>query len=98
MDVTVHKMAELLKENDAFEIYYHKKPDGDAVASAYALGIALRACGKKCRFVCHDPVPERYQFMTDLVQDDEMDSSFKRIAVDSVNPKRLGRYAEITMD
>lgn len=49
MDVTISRTAELLKEDDAFEIYYHKKPDGDAVASAYALGIALRACGKQCR-------------------------------------------------
>jgi len=98
VDVTVNRMAELLKENGAFEIYFHKKPDGDAVASAYALGLALRACGKKCRFVCHDPVPERYRFLTDLVWDDELDGGFKRIAVDSVNPKRLGKYAEIPVD
>lgn len=54
----------LIESSESFLIVPHLHPDGDALGSALALALALRQMGKPIvEVVCHDPVPEIYQFL-----------------------------------
>ena len=48
--------AKLLMEHDNIVIFAHRKPDGDAIGSAFALLHALESLGKKARVECADPI------------------------------------------
>jgi phosphoesterase RecJ-like protein len=39
----------------------HVGPDGDALGSITAMGVALRQMGKQATLLCDDPVPERFR-------------------------------------
>jgi len=54
-------IAGVLKERQSFILASHARPDGDAVGSQLALGLALRALGKSVRLVSRDPVPAPYR-------------------------------------
>ena len=49
---------------DSFLLMIHQSPDGDAVASALALGLALKEIGKTVDMVCVDPVPYQFRFLS----------------------------------
>ncbi len=53
----------IFRSSDNFAIIAHFRPDGDAVGSTIALGLALRSLGKTVRLFNEDPVPERYRFL-----------------------------------
>ena len=53
-------VAEALKARQSFILTSHARPDGDAIGSQIALGLALESIGKSVRFVDHDPVPGPY--------------------------------------
>ena len=55
------EIAAALKERQTFILVSHARPDGDAVGSQLALGLALRALGKTVRLVSRDPVPAPYR-------------------------------------
>ena len=58
-EIAAKLLAEPRKE---FLVYFHEKPDGDAVGSAYALVIALQAVGARAAAFCADAaeLAERY--------------------------------------
>ena len=93
MGISLHEMAKKLREYDAFKIYYHKNPDGDAVMSAFALASALQSIGIPCEPVCCDPVPDAYRVMIADLSFQPL-KEYTAIAVDSSNNKRLGKYAD----
>ncbi|GHV48886.1 DHH family phosphoesterase [Clostridia bacterium] len=62
--ISITAAAELISRFQNFVILAHASPDGDAVGSAYALSHALISLGKKVRFLCSDPVPERFSFLS----------------------------------
>lgn len=41
----------------------HIGPDGDAVGSITAVGVALRQMGKHATLLCDDPLPERFSYL-----------------------------------
>jgi len=41
----------------------HARPDGDALGSLLAMGLALEACGKKVTFYNESPIPAAYGFL-----------------------------------
>ncbi len=53
-------VARALRSHDTFLLTSHARPDGDAIGSQIALGLALEALGKRVRFVDRDPVPGPY--------------------------------------
>lgn len=53
-------VAEALRRHGSFILTSHARPDGDAIGSQVALGLALEAAGKRIRFVDRDPVPAPY--------------------------------------
>jgi len=53
-------VAEALRAHTSFLLTSHSRPDGDAIGSQLALGLALEAIGKSVHFVDRDPVPAPY--------------------------------------
>ncbi len=54
------QVAEALKARQSFILTSHARPDGDAIGSQIALGLALETLGKTIRLIDHDPVPGPY--------------------------------------
>lgn len=54
------EVAAALKARQSFILTSHARPDGDAVGSQFALGLALETLGKTIRLIDHDPVPGPY--------------------------------------
>lgn len=56
-------ILDVFRTRDHFALIAHFRPDGDAIGSTIALGLVLRALGKKVCLFNEDPVPERYRFL-----------------------------------
>jgi len=56
-------IAEVLKKSRKVIISGHVMPDGDAVGSVGALGLALKKLGKDVTMALPDPVPEIFSFL-----------------------------------
>lgn len=85
----IKKICDYLTQNDDYLILMHGSPDGDAVGSAYALCRALRALGKKADCACCDPIPSRYSFMLEGVEN--TNHAYRHIlTTDVADPKLLG--------
>src|SRR5208283_3175375 len=56
-------IIDFFKNGDGFLIAIHTSPDGDALGSACALGMALEKLGKRTILVCRDAVPKQYIFL-----------------------------------
>ena len=54
------QVAAALRARQSFILTSHARPDGDAVGSQLALGLALETLGKTIRLIDHDPVPGPY--------------------------------------
>ena len=54
-------VVEAIRARQSFILTSHARPDGDAIGSQIALGLALEALGKTVRFVDRDPAPEPYR-------------------------------------
>ena len=61
MNGSAQAIADALRARRTFALTSHSRPDGDAVGSPLALGLALESIGKTVRFVSHDPVPAPYR-------------------------------------
>jgi phosphoesterase RecJ-like protein len=59
-------MVGFFRNEDGFFIAIHFNPDGDALGSACALGMALEKLGKRSILVCRDVVPQQYTFLPGL--------------------------------
>jgi phosphoesterase RecJ-like protein len=56
-------VTRVIKAKQSFLLLVHHSPDGDAIASSLALGIALKRLAKNVDIVCADPIPEQFQFL-----------------------------------
>lgn len=54
-------VVEAIRARQSFVLTSHARPDGDAIGSQIALGLALEALGKTVRFAGKDPAPEPYR-------------------------------------
>ena len=88
----VADIAHCINTADSLAILTHKQPDGDAVGSSLALGLALVKLGKQVQVACPDPVPDRYQFLpgAETVLTELSGSTQVAVAVDANNWSRLG--------
>jgi len=70
----------------------HIRPDGDAIGSSLALGLALIDAGKQVQVVLADGVPSSYKFLpgTDMVRTKAEGDFDLIISVDSSDLKRVG--------
>ncbi len=87
--VTVEQAAAMLKEADRILILTHQFPDGDTIGSGFALCHALQSLGKQARVICHDDIPEKYEYMVSAVPTPSFEPAFI-CAVDVADRKLLG--------
>lgn len=60
---TLEDVVKFLKEHDNYLLGCHMHPDGDAIGSLLALGLALSEAGKKVQMVLPDGVPMIFKFL-----------------------------------
>ncbi len=87
--------AELVGRHQCVGVISHHRPDGDAVGSTLALGLALMGQGKVVRLFNQDGVPERFAFLEGAELVETLPPAFPPevtllIAVDTGDVKRLG--------
>ncbi len=82
-----------LREVTECTIFMHRRPDGDTVGSAAALGMALKSLGKRVQYACSDEITPRYAYLVDGAEHfDEPRGTL--IAVDIAAPDMAGRFEE----
>jgi len=59
----VRTIIEQLRQRRRFLVVSHTHPDGDAVGSLLATGLALKAMGKTVHLVNASPIPAVYRFL-----------------------------------
>jgi phosphoesterase RecJ-like protein len=93
------QIKEALEKHQDFIITTHIHPDGDGIGSATALIELLRKLGKRCRFVCDGPIPEKFRFLDYYHSFEEyQDSPYKAdalIILDTSQPNRIGRLEKL---
>ncbi|MDW8344301.1 MAG: bifunctional oligoribonuclease/PAP phosphatase NrnA [Verrucomicrobiae bacterium] len=87
-----------LREARSVLVLTHYRPDGDAVGSQLALGLALQRTGKKVSLWNDDPVPAKFRFLPgseQITTPSRQPRAFDVVvAVDSSTWSRLGTAAE----
>jgi phosphoesterase RecJ-like protein len=56
-------IGQIFTQNQRFAVLSHMRPDGDAIGSQLALGIALQRAGKTVFFINEDGLPENLAFL-----------------------------------
>jgi phosphoesterase RecJ-like protein len=59
--MSLNSVVAAIQSRQSFVLTSHARPDGDAIGSQIALGLALEAIGKTVRWVGHDPAPLPYR-------------------------------------
>lgn len=93
------QMLSVLKSANSILLCTHISPDGDAIGSTLAMGLALQAMGKEIVMACADPVPDKLKFLpgadefvtADALADQSFDVAF---AIDAADLGRLGKCQE----
>ena len=90
------EMLSALKQANSVLLCTHAQPDGDAIGSTLALGLALRSLGKQVTFLDADPVPGQMRFLPgaeDFVQPEALkDKVFDAaIAIDTASVELMGK-------
>jgi phosphoesterase RecJ-like protein len=62
---TTDEVVAELRRRSAFVMVSHVKPDGDTLGAGLALGLALRAIGKRVYYFQEDTVPRNLRFLPD---------------------------------
>ncbi len=65
LSATTEEVVAELRARRAFVMVSHVKPDGDTLGAGLALGLALRAMGKRVAYFQQDPVPRNLRFLAD---------------------------------
>lgn len=89
------QLHSLIQKCGTIGVTAHFRPDGDAIGSTLALGLALQSMGKKVYMWNEDGVPARYAFLEGASQiqllPDEVPADMEMlICVDTGDWKRLG--------
>ena len=58
---TVHDVCDAIRAHRHFVVVSHARPDGDAIGSQVAMGLALKTLDKHVRLIGADPVPDIYR-------------------------------------
>jgi len=91
------QVFELFKESKSFLIGSHVNPDGDAIGSMLAIGLALESLGKEVIMFSQDGVPENLSYLkasekiSKTIPDKQFDVG---ILVDVASPDRAGDLFE----
>ena len=90
----LRRIAEEIRGGRSFLISTHQNPEGDAIGSVLALGLALKSLGKDALILTQDPVPEVLAFLPgagEIVHQAPVNRRFDiALAVDCGDRPRLG--------
>jgi len=86
------KIVDEINRAKDIAVYCHTNPDGDALSSLLALGLALESLGKEVKFFCDCPVPDKYKCLkgSDLISLPDKRTYSLAISVDCASIDRLG--------
>ncbi len=65
VSATTEQVVAELRRRSSFVFVSHVKPDGDTLGAGLALGLALKALGKRVGYFQQDPVPRNLRFLPD---------------------------------
>ena len=95
------EIKKIIKNCNNIVLTTHVNPDGDGIGSACALTELLLYKGKNVRFVCHDPIPQKFTFL-DYHSTHELYNSQKNykdtqlvIILDTNKRERIGDVASL---
>lgn len=97
MNASYQEIGQAIAVHDSFVILSHVRPDGDAIGSQLALGMALEAAGKKVRLINEDGLPDNLAFLPcsgriETPPSEPLDVEVA-IALDTATKPRLGDRA-----
>ncbi len=99
--LTVAEVVERLKNPVPTLVCFHTRPDGDAVGSAFALSLWLRAMGSDTYCISADEVPQHLSFLTEGLQESVLEGSIpagfenaRIVTVDTASPAQMGTLFE----
>ena len=92
------EMLSVLKGANSILLCTHVAPDGDAIGSTLAMGLALKKLGKQVFFSCADPIPARFHFLPGAKEFVQADALAERqfdaaLAIDAAELARIGDCA-----
>lgn len=87
--LTCKETAALLNGWDDILVICHENPDGDALGSMFGLVRGLRALGKRAGWYCASPVPKKYEYLTEGLEETELEPAHI-LTVDVADSKLLG--------
>jgi phosphoesterase RecJ-like protein len=91
---TFAEIANALREHESFLVLSHVRPDGDALGSEIAMGLALQKMGKKVKVWNEEGLLEKFSFLPggDLVSfpPNEPEDFDVVLALDTATRQRLG--------
>jgi phosphoesterase RecJ-like protein len=89
-------IKERLEKAQQVLVASHVRPDGDAIGSLLALGLALKNAGKSVQMVLVDGVTSSFKFLegSDLITKEPKDGYDTFITVDCADFKRVGKAFE----
>lgn len=92
----ITQIGERLNTASSILIASHIRPDGDAIGSLLAIGLALQNAGKTVQMVLQDGVPASFRHLQghDQVQKEPKEGWDTFISVDCADFKRLGKPFE----
>lgn len=84
------KIRDQLKQVKKVLVISHQRPDGDAIGSLLAMGIALKSAGKEVQMVIKEGIPDNFRFLSgsELVITQPHDRYDYVIVVDSAEIER----------
>ena len=92
------ELCQAIHRHHNFVVISHFRPDGDAIGSTLALGLALRALGKNVQMWNEDPAPSRFSFLEGSQDILPVPPALPEgtdcfICVDTADSKRIGDVA-----
>lgn len=92
----ITQIGDRLNQAQSILIASHVRPDGDAIGSLLAIGLALQNAGKTVQMVLQDGVPASFRYLEgyDQVQKEPKGEWDTFISVDCADFKRLGKPFE----
>lgn len=94
----IHRsIQQALRESKNPLILAHVRPDGDAVGSVTAMGLALKKLNKNPQMVFSDGLPKNFRFLTgsETISTDVVSDHDLVIALDCANAERLSAPKEV---
>ena len=88
MEISLIKIANILKTKNNFCILTHQYPDGDTLGSAFALCKALQNLGKAAKVLDSENVPNKYSFLKHNVENQIFNPEYI-ISVDIADKKLI---------